>query len=113
MVNIELAITKELILKKCSQEQIYSHYLGKYKIGSAMKCPWREDRTPSFSLFYNSTGVLLWIDHSYHEIGNVFQLVQRIFNLRFVETLKKISVDLHLNTITNFNNKITYNLREN
>jgi 5S rRNA maturation endonuclease (ribonuclease M5) len=94
-------LSKEEILKLVSEEQIYKYYLGdNFSINKSILVPWREkiNSIPSLNLFYSSNGTLLWKDHSYSEVGNVFQFVMKFNNCNYFEALKKIQYDIIINS---------------
>jgi hypothetical protein len=100
-------LSAESVLYTVSAEEIYRHYLGDYDINVAMSAPYREDKNPSFALYYNNKNELKWTDFGRkNEGGNVFQLLKKIYNLRYGEVLTMIDRDMNLN-IENFSkNKI-------
>ena len=92
------SISKEDILKKVSEYDIFSKYLGPFKIGKAYKSPLREDRSPSFAVFVSSRDkALLYRDMGSGDCGDVFKFVKRKFGLtRYKDVLEKIDSDLNL-----------------
>lgn len=69
-------ITLDYILSKVSEYDIYTHYLGQFKVGAIYNSPFRKDRTPSFGIYYSKrTKQLLFKDHGTGECGNVVKFV--------------------------------------
>ena len=57
-------ITLEYILSKVTEYDIYSKYLGQFKVGYIYNSPFRKDRNPSFGVFLSKkTGHLLFKDY--------------------------------------------------
>jgi 5S rRNA maturation endonuclease (ribonuclease M5) len=105
-------LSKEEILKLVSEEQIYKYYLGdNFGINKSILVPWREkiNSIPSLNLFYSSNGTLLWKDHSYSEVGNVFQFVMKFNNCNYFEALKKIQDGIGIICGNNISNKFLGN----
>lgn len=69
-------ITLDYILSKVSEYDIYSHYLGQFKVGAIYNSPFRKDKNPSFGVYYSKrTRQLLFKDHGNGECGNVVKFV--------------------------------------
>ena len=90
-------ITKQSILEKVSEEEIYTYYIGEKCLNNKnIKSPLREEKNPSFGIYY-STNCLKWKDFGTGESGDVFNLIQSMYRLSFIEALQKINSDLILN----------------
>jgi len=88
-------VTYEKILKYVDEYQIYSHYLGyNLKVNKPMSSPFRTDKHPSWSIFRNKVGNLLWKDFATGEAGNVITFVQKLFDLKFNKALEKVWEDI-------------------
>jgi len=61
---IEDKLSLDKILKKTTEFDLYSFYLGKnIELGKATSSPFREDRNPSFVFFKSKTdNTLMWHD---------------------------------------------------
>ena len=69
-------ITLEWILSKVTEYEIYSHYIGQFKVGAIYNSPFRKDRNPSFGIYYSKrANCLLFKDHGTGECGNVVKFV--------------------------------------
>ena len=90
-------LSKERILSKVSDYQIYTHYIGNVGIPCTIRSPLpnRKDKIPSFSL-YNMAGRIVWKDHTLAMAGDVFKFVMILHNVDFVNSLIQINKDLNL-----------------
>lgn len=69
-------LTLDWILSKVTEYEIYSHYLGQFKVGMIYNSPFRKDKNPSFGVYYSKrTKQLLFKDHGTGECGNVVKFV--------------------------------------
>lgn len=95
----ETKITMNSILEKVTDYDIFSKYIGDFKIGYIYNSPLREDNNPSFGVFVSrKSGELLYKDLASDDCGNVFKFVKRLKNLStYEETLKVISEDMNIN----------------
>ena len=72
-------ITLEWILSKVTEYEIYSHYLGQFKVGAIYNSPFRKDKNPSFGVYYSKkANKLLFKDHGTGECGGVIKFVSLI-----------------------------------
>lgn len=99
-INNKQFITLDWILSKVTEYDIYSKYLGTFKIGMIYNSPFRKDKNPSFGIFISKkSGKLLFKDHGLNETGDVVKFVGLLKNLTsYNEILEQIVKDL---TITN------------
>ncbi len=99
--NAEIKPTREDILRKVSEYDIFSKYIGPFKIGMAYKSPLREDKNPSFAIFVsNKDNALLYRDASSGDCGDVFKFVKKLLGLtRYSEVINRISNDLNLQSV--------------
>lgn len=78
------------ILDLLDDYDIYSYYLGNFKINKLMHSPLRtNDRNPSFSVFVGREGGLFFKDHGSGEGGNAVTFVKLICNIHTREGLEK------------------------
>lgn len=69
-------ITLDYILSKVTEYDIYTHYLGQFKVGAIYNSPFRKDNNPSFGIYYSKrTKQLLFKDHGTGECGNIIKFV--------------------------------------
>lgn len=89
-------VTPEEILKRTTEYDIYSYYMPtKFKIGSIMSSPFREDKHPSFGIFKNKRGSdLLFKDQATNESGDCFKFVKMMFNINYKQALEQIWDDI-------------------
>ena len=90
-------VSRDGILSKISDDQIFKEYIGEFKLNKAMCSPLRRDSTPSFGLFYSSTHQkILFKDHATGEFGDAFDIVRHIFGISLYEACVKINTDFNL-----------------
>ena len=69
-------ITLDYILSKVNEYDIYSHYIGEFKVGMIYNSPFRKDKNPSFGVFYSRrNNKLLFKDHGTGECGDAIKFV--------------------------------------
>ena len=89
-------LSKQAILDKRTEEDIMRHYLGfDFQVGKPYSSPFREDKNPSFALYYTKDGGLRFKDFN-GEQGTCFDLVMSLFGATFLEALNIINTDLDL-----------------
>ena len=89
-----LFIDKQHILATIPQEKIFAKYGVPYQEG-LFRSTIRDDKTPTCS-FYVKNGKLIMRDMSGHFWGDCFDLVQRVYGIRYGEALEKIGYDFGL-----------------
>lgn len=93
MNNVVERITKEEILNRTTEYDIYSYYIDRrIEVGKVIRSPLRsDDKNPSFGIFkskkYNS---LLFKDQGTGETGDCFKFVQILLGLSYKDTLQEI-----------------------
>lgn len=91
----ELNLTKDFILSKIKEEEIWSHY--GIPITKGLFCSKiRSDKNPTCSLYRNKTGRLIMKDFGTNWSGDCFAYVSELFNSSFYETLVIIANDFNL-----------------
>lgn len=95
------SICLEDILSVTTEAEILAYYLGIYKIPILICSPLRQDNHPSFSIYSTDGKKCFYKDFSTKEGGNTFSLLGKMWNLPYLEVLKKIYSDYH-----NFKNKV-------
>ena len=79
-----IGLTKELILAKISDYDIYCHYLGfRPEIGSLYSSPLRSDSNPSFGIFRGRNSSILFKDFGTGVSGDAFKLVKLLYNFKY------------------------------
>lgn len=89
------SIRKDQILEKISPYDIFYHYIGDFKVGSSMKSPLRIDSYPSFGIYVNKNGDLMFNDFK-EGGGSCFKFVEKKFNCSYQEALHIIDRDFNL-----------------
>lgn len=75
-------ITLEWILSKVTEYDIYSAYIGNFKVGMIYNSPFRQDKNPSFGCYYSrKTKQLMFKDHGTGDCGNVIKFVSLLTGL--------------------------------
>ena len=92
MYSTKNAITISIkdILDKLSDYDIYSYYIGQFKIGKLINSPLRsDDNNPSFAIFKGANNGLFFKDHGSGEGGNALKFIKLIKNITTREELEK------------------------
>lgn len=92
------SISLEEIYRVTTEAEILYHYLGISEVPCKINSPLRLDRTPSFGIFSPNGSRICWTDFSTGERGSLFDLLGKIWNTSFPETLTKIYEDLNVNS---------------
>ena len=91
MYSTKKAITDTVlqdILELLNDYDIYSYYLGQFKINKLMCSPLRnDDKNPSFAVFVGHEGRLFFKDHGNGIGGNAITFVKTICNIHSKEEL--------------------------
>lgn len=95
------SISLKDIYNVTTEANIVSEYLGINKIPCRINSPLRVDKNPSFGLFSPNGNKITWRDFSTGEKGNIFELLSKMWNLSFRDTLIKIYNDFNNKNITN------------
>lgn len=94
MFKLKPPVTKDYILSKYSEEEIFERYLG--RVTSKMFCSTlRQDKNPTCSFIRSSKGLFLkdWSGDFY---GTCFDYVMRVYGCSFSECLRHIAEDFKL-----------------
>lgn len=91
-------LTKEAILEKVDDYNIFRYYLGQdINLKKKYHSPFSTDKTPSLCFFGDQTsGKIIFKDFSTGRSGDCFKFVQDLNNLNFFEALVKIDEDFGL-----------------
>lgn len=103
-------LTLDYILSKVTEYDIYTHYIGQFKVGAIYNSPFRKDKNPSFGIYYSKrTKQLLFKDHGTGECGNVVKFVSLITGLtNYNDILKDIVTKLNITTETKLDSSKQY-----
>lgn len=78
------------LLDKLNDYDIYSYYVGQFKIGKLFNSPLRsDDKNPSFAIFKGNGGGLFFKDHGNGEGGNALKFVKLIKNIQTRDELER------------------------
>ena len=72
---------------------LLNKYCGIDKVPALMNSPLREDRNPSFALFYDSKGKIRYKDFSTGESGDIINLLGKAWGMSYVEVMKTLVSD--------------------
>lgn len=106
MISKGLSTTRSIeeILSYTNEFSILKYYLGVTKVPCLINSPFRVDNKPSFSLYYNRKGYICFTDFSNNDSGGLFNLLSKMWNLSFIQTLNKVYNDLPaINNTNNYN----------
>jgi len=82
--------------KYVNSYDMFVYYIGNFKLGKSFLSPLREEDDPSFVIYTNANGKLL-----YHDFllggGDIIKFVMTKFNLSFTSAINKIIQDAGLN----------------
>lgn len=83
-------ITKEFILARVSEEEVFEAYGVKVQAGM-FKSPLRRDLHPTCRFYRNRSGRLVLRDYAGHFYGDCFDLVSHVTRLSFYDGLKDVA----------------------
>lgn len=90
-------VNRDFILSKVSDAQIFGYYFGNFKFGEAYPSKFRKDKHPSTGFYVSKSGKLIYNDMARkNENYDCFAFVQRLYNLDFSDTIKRIAADFGL-----------------
>jgi DNA primase len=88
-------ILLEDILKKTTEADIASYYLGITKVPCIINSPLRVDKNPSFGLYSLDGKKIYYNDFSTKEKGGLFDLLGQLWQCSYPELLRRIYKDIH------------------
>lgn len=92
-------LTKDLILSKLSEEQIFSFYIGsEIKSKKLFRSKLRNDKNPTCSMYRNKSNTLIYKDFATNQHLNCFSYVMELFKCNYYEALKIIANDFNIIT---------------
>lgn len=92
MKLLESLLSKDYILNKISEEQIFEHYLGFPVQDGFVKNPLREDKTPGCKFYYRDNK-LIFNDFAWRQF-DCFDYVMQKYSLTYKEAIKRVADDL-------------------
>lgn len=91
-------MTKEDILDRVSEEDLFRHFFGDFKLGKLYKSPLRNEQIPSFNIYKGVTG-LRYKDFG-GEQGDIFQFIMEKESVNFTGSLALIVNEFNLDRET-------------
>lgn len=103
-------LTLDWILSRVTEYEIYTHYLGQFKVGAIYNSPFRKDKNPSFGIYYSKrTNQLLFKDHGTGDCGNIVKFVSLMTGItNYNDILKDIVKKLNVTTDTKLDSSKQY-----
>lgn len=100
----------EWILSRVTEYEIYSHYLGQFKVGAIYNSPFRKDKNPSFGVYYSKRyNKLLFKDHGTGDCGDIIKFVSLYTGLTdYNDILNNIVEQLHITKDTKLDSTKQY-----
>lgn len=92
MYSTKTAVTVSIkdLLDKLDDYDIYSYYVGDFKVGKLFNSPLRTtDKNPSFAIFKGINGGLFFKDHGSGEGGNALKFIKLIKNIQTRDKLEQ------------------------
>lgn len=124
MIKPIYPLTIDNIYYKTNDYTIFKYYCPNFiKLNKLFKSPLRKDDKNPSSIIGNYNGKLWFRDFGLNESFDAIEFVSLLYNLSYIDTLKKINKDLNLNLESNdlitkskpikldFNTKLDVNLR--
>jgi DNA primase len=104
MSRLNITTTTDEILQSTNGgKDIFERELG--KIGKkCISSPLRNDKNPSFSIFFSNNGLWMYKDFSNDDAGTAIQFIQKRYKLSFKEALEYVQKENNIN----FNITTTY-----
>lgn len=92
-----IEITKEDILKRINEEDLWKYYISSFKeIGKPFSSELREDKHPSCNIFVSNNNRLLYKDFSYDKTYDIFEYIKEKYSCNYQECLNIIINDFSL-----------------
>lgn len=110
-VNVNVNVTKEYILRRISQEDIFQRYLGiRPVIPGRFTNPLRKDENPDCYFKYDTRGVLKFIDLAKRWSWDCFNVVEVVNSCTFIQALRIVANDFELGgSNIKIDNSLRYN----
>jgi len=91
-------VTVDDIFKRVSQEVLWRYYLGhNFKLNTCFSAPYRKDQNPSFNIYLNNNGKILFKDFGRNYGGDIFDYLKLIYNESLQQSIRRIDADFGLN----------------
>lgn len=112
MYGTYFTISKEAILKRTSQFEIFKFYMPWFEPGRTIKTPFTNENNPSFWTKVDIEGNIFFKDFGRGYSGDCFSLVMHLFNCEYHAALAKINDDLKLGLGPPLKNQINLSFKE-
>lgn len=106
-IDSPVSITKDFILSKLSQEQIFYQYFGSFSLGKAYCSALRVDNNPSTVFFIDDNGKIIYFDYARKTSHDCFAFVMELYKCDFQTALNKIAHDFGLSKDKRFGSAMT------
>lgn len=101
-VEIENILKKEDVLKKVSEVDIFSFYLGKKaQLRTIYNSPFRDDKKPSFGFVISKEGEMFGRDFTTKKTYDIVRFVSELYNVSYKDAIKKICFDFNISVDNN------------
>lgn len=92
-------LTVQNVLNRVSEIILWRYYIGQdFRLNKPFSAPYREDKNPSFVLRFDGRGRLMFKDFGRPgAYGDIFNYLQLVHGLDFVESLEWVNEDFGLN----------------
>lgn len=97
--DIILAEDAKKLIESIDDELAFRFYIPDLQINKRIRSPLRKDNDPSFCIFMNRAGRLMYHDYSTGESGDIVKFVMQLTGLPYYTAIKKIARDLSLKTV--------------
>lgn len=94
--NVYEELSVANVLSKVSDSVLWRYYFGEFELKKNYSSPLRKDDTPSFNLFEDKRGRVMFKDFGGGLYGDVFEFLQKRDVLSFREALVRVNVDFRL-----------------
>jgi len=99
-------ITKELLFKEISDENIFRYYIKDLQIGRVTNSPLRRDRNPSFGVYYaKKHGELFYNDFKLGS-GDCIKFVAELLGISYNKAISQIALDFNLDDKYNIDSSV-------
>lgn len=86
-------ITKEYLIDKLGEENIFRYYFGDFVIGRSYKSIFTKDERPSTGFYVNSKGSLIYNDLRTGEKLDCIAFVAKLLKIKYGEAISQIAID--------------------
>lgn len=100
-VNAPFSISKEVLLSKVSEIEIFYRYFGKFELKKIYSSPFRKDDHPSFGFYYNIHGEVISNDIKTGEKLDCIAFVAKLYNINYYQAMQVICQDFDIFEIPN------------